>query len=239
MEAGIGAFSRIARALSGSPLQIIALFLVLIYGFACLVIGLGSAKIQELGHHPLIYFLALFPCLVLGAFAWLVAKHHWKLYGLTEFADQKDFLQLANPPKGLPRSRTGLALTDASQEITLSDDLQQRIDKQYEKLIREGFFLLHAAEVLRPESIPGSGLFRVRVWLEVELEHRFSEIEAVTYRVWHDFPQRQIATQDRTSQFAVWLNVYGEFPVLAHVKLKAGREIWLSRYLELPSRPKG
>jgi hypothetical protein len=35
----------------------------------------------------------------------------------------------------------------------------------------------------------------------------------------------------------LWLNVYGEFPVLAYVERKAKPGVWLTRYLDLPGRP--
>lgn len=237
MQDNFGFFSGTARKLSGSPLQIIALFLVLIYGFACLVIGFGSSRLEALGDHPLVYFLALFPCLVLLVFAQLVSNHHWKLYGLTEFKDQKDFVSLAQPPKELPQKNTGFALSDASLAGEVTDDLRQRIDAKYNNLLREGYRILHAAQVVRPATSPGSGLFRVRVWIEGDVDVKLGEIDSVTYRVWHDFPQTQITTSDRDNHFDVWLSVNGEFPILAYIRLKGGQEIWQWRYLELPGRP--
>jgi hypothetical protein len=104
MKQNFSTFATTAKGLSGSPLQIIALFLVLIYGFACLVICFGGKNLGSLGSHPFVYFLIGFPCLVLGVFVWLVRNHHWKLYGLSEFKDQKDFISLARAQATCPKT---------------------------------------------------------------------------------------------------------------------------------------
>lgn len=78
---GLGRFSRAARELSKGPLGIIALFLVLVYAMAALVVGTGllSAHSTDL-LVPLVWFLAVFPVLVLVAFTLLVAFRHTHLY---------------------------------------------------------------------------------------------------------------------------------------------------------------
>ena len=51
-------FSDSAKGFTKSPLGIIALFIVLVYGFASLVVGIG----QNINDHiaPLIYFMVFF-----------------------------------------------------------------------------------------------------------------------------------------------------------------------------------
>lgn len=82
-----------------------------------------------------------------------------------------------------------------------------------------------------------SGRYRVRVWIEA-IEHRLplSEIESVTYRVWDDFRNTTLATSDASSNFDLWLSLYGEFPILAFIKKKNGDTFELQRYLDLPGR---
>ena len=86
-------FSDSAIGFTKSPLGIIALFIVLVYGFASIVVAFGQT--QNLSNHiaPLIYFLVLFPVLVFLGFLWLVAKHHKKLYGPSDFKDEENFLR--------------------------------------------------------------------------------------------------------------------------------------------------
>jgi hypothetical protein len=81
-------FNNTAQKLSRNPLGIIALFIVLVYGFAAMVLGLAKSSLDSNQRWPLIYFLVLFPVLVLFVFAWLVRYHHWKLYGVTEIPDR-------------------------------------------------------------------------------------------------------------------------------------------------------
>lgn len=81
------AFAQSARSLTKNPLGVIGLFLVLVYGFACLLFGASSKSLESTERQPLIWFLVLFPCLVLGAFYRLVAKHHKKLYAPSDFKD--------------------------------------------------------------------------------------------------------------------------------------------------------
>jgi hypothetical protein len=94
MTTTIAGFGGVAKGLSRSPLGIIALFIVLIYGVAALVLGLTADNLDNGLKWPLVWFLALFPCLVLLTFAWLVARYHTHLYAPSDFSDQKLFLEL-------------------------------------------------------------------------------------------------------------------------------------------------
>lgn len=85
-----------AKGLAKNPLGIIALFISLIYGFACLVLGLSANKLENSERIPLIWFLIFFPVLVLIAFVYLVSKHHRKLYAPSDFRDDKSFLEASD-----------------------------------------------------------------------------------------------------------------------------------------------
>ncbi len=82
-----------AKELSRNPLGIIALFIVLVYGFACLLFGFSADSLDPSERTPLIWFVVLFPVLVLILFGWLVSKHHDKLYSPKDYRDDKSFLQ--------------------------------------------------------------------------------------------------------------------------------------------------
>ncbi|MEQ9945489.1 response regulator [Pectobacterium aroidearum] len=84
-------FAESAKGFTKSPLGIIALFIVLVYGFASLVVGLGSGLSEHVV--PLIYFMVFFPVLVFAGFLWLVAKHHNKLYGPSDFRNEDNFIK--------------------------------------------------------------------------------------------------------------------------------------------------
>lgn len=86
-------FGEVATALARNPLGIIALFIVLVYGFACLVTtftgGLSAAE-----RMPLIYFLIGFPILILAAFTWLVSKHSGKLFAPGDFKNEDNYVRM-------------------------------------------------------------------------------------------------------------------------------------------------
>ena len=96
MPTGLKEFGNIAKKLSVNPLGIIALFIVLVYGIAALVLGLSSSSFEPGERLPLIWFLVGFPPIVLFTFAWLVAKHHAKLYAPKDYPDPTQFLQTLN-----------------------------------------------------------------------------------------------------------------------------------------------
>lgn len=82
-----------AKGLARNPLGIVALFIVLVYGFASLVTA--SAKSFTAAERlPLIYFLILFPVLVLLVFAWLVSKHSGKLFAPSDFRDEENYVKM-------------------------------------------------------------------------------------------------------------------------------------------------
>ena len=84
-------FGQIAERLSKNPLGIIALFLVLVYGMAGIV---SISSVLESGQRLIIvWFLVVFPILVLGIFYLLVTKHHNKLYAPADFADEGNFIK--------------------------------------------------------------------------------------------------------------------------------------------------
>ena len=83
-----------AKDLSRNPLGIIALFIVLVYGIAALTLA-ATSSVQPDERSPLIWFLVTFPPLVLGTFAWLVSRHHEKLYGPGDYKTDAGFLDAA------------------------------------------------------------------------------------------------------------------------------------------------
>ena len=93
-------FTQTAQRLTRNPLGIIALFLVLVYGMAALV---AAASGLDPGQRQIIvWFLVIFPGLVLIVFFRLVTKHHDKLYAPSDFADEANFMRALEA--GLDRS---------------------------------------------------------------------------------------------------------------------------------------
>lgn len=92
-------FLKHAKGLAKNPLGIIALFISLIYGFASLVLGLSSSNLAPSERIILIWFIVLFPILILITFVFLVIKHHQKLYSPSDFRDDESFLRTFSPEK--------------------------------------------------------------------------------------------------------------------------------------------
>ena len=91
MKNSFDTFAKSAENLSKNPLGIIGLFLVLVYGIA----GLVVTTTQELGNARvyLIWFLILFPPMILLVFYNLVTKHYNKLYSPSDYKDEGNFMK--------------------------------------------------------------------------------------------------------------------------------------------------
>ena len=94
MKANLGTFCQSAQKFSRNPLGIIALFIVLVYGIAALVLGISSKNLLPNERFPLILFLVFFPLIVLGVFYKLVSEHHVKLYAPNDFPDKDGFFRV-------------------------------------------------------------------------------------------------------------------------------------------------
>lgn len=91
LEMELRKFSETAAGFTKNPLGIIALFIVLVYGFASTVVGFGNSLPEHIV--PLVYFMVCFPVIVFVGFLWLVAEHHNKLYGPSDFKDENNFMK--------------------------------------------------------------------------------------------------------------------------------------------------
>ena len=92
MSEQIENFGATAKSLARNPLGIIALFIVMIYGLASLVTTF-TKDFTVYERLPLIYFLVIFPVLVLGVFSWLVSKHSRKLYSPSDFKNEENYVR--------------------------------------------------------------------------------------------------------------------------------------------------
>jgi CheY-like chemotaxis protein len=86
-------FGETATSLARNPLGIIALFIVMVYGFASLVTAFAGA-FTPAERLPLIYFLVVFPALVLVVFAWLVSRHSGKLFAPSDFKNEDNYVKM-------------------------------------------------------------------------------------------------------------------------------------------------
>lgn len=130
-------FSEAAFKLAKNPIGIIALFIVLIYGFAALVVGVSGDTLTAEQKWPMIWFLVLSPFVVLATFYRLVTKHHTRLYAPSDFKDEQHFIRLQNPAieetlKGYTEE-VRRQLEDAKATIA---ELEKRGEKKTEEMTR-------------------------------------------------------------------------------------------------------
>lgn len=154
-----------AKGLTKNPLGIIALFISLIYGFACLVLSTSIINLHGSAERlPLIYFIIIFPILILGVFTFLVIKHHEKLYAPSDFIDEDNFIKVLSGNKEIASDinkvneklksiveEQGKPENSSKQDIT---ELLGELSKELEK-IKE------ASEVI---DIPINDLWNLNHW---------------------------------------------------------------------------
>ena len=93
MNDPVRSFGEVANKLARNPLGIIALFIVLIYGFAAAT-AIYADDLTASERLPLTWFMILFPVLVFLLFVHLVIHHSDKLYGPGDFRDEANYMKL-------------------------------------------------------------------------------------------------------------------------------------------------
>jgi hypothetical protein len=119
----INGFMKNAKGLSKNPLGIIALFISLIYAFACAVLGVSLNNLTASNERlPLIWFIIIFPVIILLAFIYLVVNHHEKLYAPSDFRDDNAFI------KAMDKKDITIKTKNEVKELTevLNNDTNQK-----------------------------------------------------------------------------------------------------------------
>jgi len=146
-----------AKGLTRNPLGIIALFVSLIYGFACLVLSTSISNLHGQEERlPLIWFIILFPLLILGAFTYLVIYHHKKLYAPSDYKDEKNFVNafIGNKDVSSDLEKVNIQLKSLTNEkdntnlIASINNISAEIERIKEK----------------SEKIPINNLWRLNHW---------------------------------------------------------------------------
>jgi hypothetical protein len=109
-----------AKGLAKNPLGIIALFIVMIYGFAALTLG-ATNHLTESERLPLAWFLVIFPVIVLGTFGWLVSQHHEKLYAPADYRNDQDFWNGVNKTQRTERIQEQQDIVKAKMHDLVKD----------------------------------------------------------------------------------------------------------------------
>lgn len=135
-------FEQTAALLARAPLGIIALFIVLIHAVASLLLAFGP-NLAPSDRSALVWFLVVFPVVVLGVFSWLVGTRYVNLYPPDAYPNSESFLaalpygRTAFDRQSLPAPRThvhSLDTTATANLYWLGHDLMWSADT----LLRQG-----------------------------------------------------------------------------------------------------
>ncbi|MBD2438127.1 pYEATS domain-containing protein [Nostoc sp. FACHB-110] len=142
-------------------------------------------------------------------------------------------------PSAVANQQVNSATAEGTEGISISENQSEKVlnYQQHSTGIAEEVYLLHMSEVITPRTENKRGSYRVRVWLEAYTEIDFNECEQVVYRLHESWKHQVIATEAKKDQFELWLNLWGEFTIIAYVKRKNKEPLWLTRYIDLPGRP--
>lgn len=244
MPQDIESFGGTATKLSQSPLGIIALFIVLVYGFAALVVGLGR-NLNDATITPLIWFMVLFPVLVLGVFGWLVSRHHTKLYAPKDYPKAEHFLQVLgfkaenlNPvppqrePAAIPSDAVVNAIDAAENDREETDDMTTPEGRynQREKIYLDSryLFLVH---VLSPSQKKGQ-VFDIFIYIKRHRDEDIGDVAKAEFYFGRSWGNRIFEGTREGNVIGVSTSAYGPFLCTCFVTFTDGHRATLYRYVD-------
>ena len=157
MENNTIGFLEKARGLTKNPLGIIALFISLIYGISCYVLGVSLDKLEGAAERlPLIWFIVIFPLIVLFVFTYLVIRHHKKLYAPSDYKDEKNFVNTFIGSKSVSSD-----LEEVSNKLN-----SLKFEKNTDRIISSISKISEEIEKIKEKSeiIPINNLWRLNHW---------------------------------------------------------------------------
>lgn len=123
-----------AKGLTKNPLGIIGLFISLIYGFACLVLSTSISNLESSAERlPLIWFIIVFPLIILGTFLYLVVNHHEKLYAPSDFRNDDAFIETMSGKRIKEKQEIEAQILNSADESTAEEPLKPEKQVQTEK----------------------------------------------------------------------------------------------------------
>jgi hypothetical protein len=233
-------FGETARGLARNPLGIIALFIVLVYGFASLVVGIG-ANLDSATTMVLVWFMVLFPILVLLVFAWLVSRHHTKLYSPRDYG-QGEFLQMVlqtRPalqtfpivPSSPPSQQS--PVTPSEERARETPNLATRAERieERESLYKRfrGVFIVHA---LAP-SIREGQEYDIFIYIKRHRDEPLIDVTRAQFFFGRHWGDRVIEGQREGDVIGVRVSADGPFLGTCLVTFADGEQVSLYRYIDL------
>lgn len=219
-------FGITAQGLAKNPLGIIALFIVLIYGFACLVVGV-SGHLEATERTPLIWFMIVFPVIVLGVFGWLVSQHHTKLYAPSDYKDESHFLEAVTPELSqLSFASPGENSNGISKIATATDDWTTSRNSIYE--ISKGYFIAHVLEPSRKEGQE----YDIFIYLIRHKSKDYSDLEKSEFFFGNYWGNKIYIGSKAGEYIGVRTSAYGPFLALCRLTFKDGSSATISKYID-------
>jgi hypothetical protein len=224
---GFSTFGQSAKGLARNPLGIIALFIVLVYGFASLVTTTGSLQSGE--RLPLIWFLVLFPVLVLFVFGWLVSCHHRKLYAPADFKDEHNFIAAINPElMKLTKVSSDSVNIPALASVEQTDGLGWPTERQQ---IYESCRNIFIAHLLHPSQDPNQ-LFDVFIYLVRHKRDDFSDVKSVQFFFGRHWGNKVFDAEKIDGLFGIRTSAQGPFLCVCRVTMTDGVVLHVHRYID-------
>jgi hypothetical protein len=236
-------FMNNAKGLTRNPLGIIALFVSLIYGFACLVLSTSISNLVANNERlPVIWFIIIFPIIILIAFIYLVVNHHEKLYAPGDFRGDDAFIQTIDENKRKQRIQEEVENLEASPK---SDDSEQK--EEPESNTTEETTISKPSEVkTETKSIPESALIKMYTnaeeWSinELSLKYKVQLKSQVKLRTQLDNFELDGYGTDATSTYVVEVKFWQSSRSNKRLKLKIQefltKKSRLERSFNTPSR---
>lgn len=225
-------FGDAAQGLSKGPLGIISLFILLVYGFACLVLSVGGGALQySYERLPIVLFLISFPFAVLYVFYRLVTEFHRNLYPPSEFKDETLWLEAAGIADLPTIHQQPAAARGLPQDQGREDDRQGRY------AVHRGVFLSH---IITP-SAATPDKFDIFFFL---VRHKpdkfgvpadFSDIGGVQFYLGPDWSHTVFEGQriaERNNTFGLRVTAYGPFLCVCTVTFEDGQQLVLEHYVD-------
>lgn len=223
MRNSVTEFGKTAQGLAKNPLGIIALFIVLIYGFACLVVGV-SGHLQSIERLPIIWFMVIFPVIVLGVFAWLVSRHHKKLYAPSDYKDESHFLENSSPE--LSKLTYVSKSTNHSEVASSESDWSNARRNIYKE--NKGYFIAH---VLEPTNKDGQE-YDIFIYLIKHKSQDYKDVSKAEFFFGEYWGNKVYVGSSTGKYIGVRTSAYGPFLALCKITFKDGTSITISKYID-------
>ena len=235
MNSSLKEFGKTATGLSKNPLGIIALFIVLVYGFASLVVGFNSS-FETIEKLPLIWFLVIFPVFVLVVFGWLVSQHHEKLYAPSDYKEEKNFVATHNPSlqkleyaKPNPVSSAMISSGSKSKSLDQSSEEGRENHRNAIYARNKGYFLTHVIEPSEKEN----QAYDIFIYLVRHKSKDYSNVKSTEF-FFGSYWGNKIYEGSKVEENLIGLktSAYGEFLCTCRVVFSDDEEVILERYID-------